>query len=728
MARSRPMSPLHAPLAASPLRAALLLCSLLILSVATIAVRFAPASAQTPLDPTTLTKYVDAMPVPVPMARAGKNFYEIGAWPVQQKLHRDLPPTHLYGYGPTQATATYPGMTIEATRGVPLSIHWTNHLPLPHILSYAFDPTIGHPEVTTGVPTAPHVHGGEQEPQSDGGPFTWFTPGFAEKGMDWKHETYVYANRQQATTIWYHDHAYGYTRHNVYAGLAGFYLLRDPLREPRNLPSGKYEIPVVIQDRMLFDNGELNYALGGDNPEIHPVWAPEFFGDIIVVNGKVWPYLNVDQHKYRFRLLDGSQARFYSLALVNSVTGARGPAFVQIGTDGGYLPHPVILNNPFNSNAPRLLIAPGERADVVIDFGNVSAGSEWILTNTANGPYPMGDPVDPATTGQIMKFKVMATRARDLSSVPLILNLNGPRLGKPTKVRQMTLNEVEGANGPVAMYLNGMEMMAPATETPMLYTTEEWDIVNTTVDTHPMHLHLVQFQLLNREAYDRDGYMTTYEAANPVLPTASPVAVPVGPYLSGVKTGPDPNENGWKDTIRMNPFEVTRILVRFAPQDNAFGPRFAFDATAAPGYVWHCHILEHEENDMMRPLLMTAPTPKVLAMLDAAPADESVPADAVALAPQAPTTPELMPAMPNPIQSSTVLRFSLPAAASVDLRVFDVQGQQVRVLASGPFGAGEHRVSWSGNDEGGRSVAPGVYFLRMQAGGVMRTQRVVLIP
>jgi FtsP/CotA-like multicopper oxidase with cupredoxin domain len=471
----------------------------------------------------------------------------------------------------------------------------------------------------------------------------------------------------------------------------------------------------------------LNYPPGGDNPEIHPIWAPEFFGDIIVVNGKAWPYLNVEQHKYRFRLLDGSQARFYSLALVNRSTGARGPAFVQIGTDGGYLAAPVTLNDPASAASPRLLIAPGERADVVIDFGNLPVGSEWVLTNAANEPYPDGDAVDPNTAGEIMLFKVGRATETDKSSVPKKLNNFPPDLSNPVQTRQMTLNEVEGENGPIAMFLNGMTLMAPATETPMLYTTEEWDIVNTTVDTHPMHLHLVQFQLLNREGYDRDGYMSEYEAANPVLPTDHPVKVDVTPYLSGTQIAPDPNERGWKDTMRMNPYQVTRILVRFAPQDKAFGPRFAFDATAAPGYVWHCHILEHEENDMMRPLLMTPPSPKVLAALDAAPAG-AVADDPVNLAAQFPGTPELMPASPNPIQSNTLLRFSLPTATAVDLRVFDVQGQQVRVLASGPFAAGEHRLSWSGQDEAGRMVAPGVYFLRLHAAGVTRARRVVLIP
>ena len=180
----------------------------------------------------------------------------------------------------------------------------------------------------------------------------------------------------------------------------------------------------------------------------------------------------------------------------------------------------------------------------------------------------------------------------------------------------------------------------------------------------------------------------------------------------------------------MNPYEVTRILVKFAPQDRTFGPRFAFDATAAPGYVWHCHILEHEENDMMRPLLMQAPTPAVLTAMDAPPVIGSLAQTLLAGATPAQflSRPELLPASPNPLRTNTMLRFALPTATQVDLRVFDVQGKLVRVLASGLYGPGEQRVNWNGDDEAGRSVAKGVYFVRLRAGGVNRTQRVVLAP
>ena len=359
-------------------------------------------------------------------------------------------------------------------------------------------------------------------------------------------------------------------------------------------------------------------------------------------------------------------------------------------------------------------------------------GTELLMTNTANGPYPDGDAVDPQTTGQIMLFKVVAATREDNSHIPNVLNTNAPHLSNPIKVTQMTLNEVEGPNGPMAMYLNGMEMMAPATEIATLGTTEQWDLVNTTIDTHPMHLHLVQYQLLNRQAYDRDAYMAAYEEANPVLPTAHPVKVSVAPYLIGSPVGPDANEMGWKDTFRMNPYEVTRVLIKWAPQDKTFGRQFAFDATASPGYVWHCHILEHEENDMMRPLLMVQPGASLAAALNAqAAAEDAAEFGAgqpdVAAAPQLPARPELRAASANPARNGAVLRFALPGTAHVDLRVYDVQGKQVNVLASGPYGAGEHQVQWTGADDSGRPLVSGVYFARMQANGVVHSQKLLLI-
>jgi len=414
------------------------------------------------LDGKTLTKYLDPLPIPGPMPMAGPNYYEIGAWEIHQQLHSQLAPTYLFGYGTSQATASYPAATIEAQKGVPIDVRWTNHLGFNHPVSFAFDPTLEHAITTTGIPIATHVHGAEVEPQSDGGPLTWFTPGFAEKGPDWKKEVYHYANNQLPTTIWYHDHALGYTRHNVYAGLAGFFILRDPGHEPAGLPSGPYEIPLAIQDKMFTTDGQLWYPNVGDNVE-HPIWTPEFFGNVMLVNGKVWPYLTVEPRKYRFRMLNGCNARFLSLALAERVTSAAGPAFHQIGSDGGYLAEPVLLNDPSSPMSPRLLLAPAERADVIIDFSGYAPGTELILKNTAKAPFPTGDVADPQSTGQIMLLRVVPSTGPDNSVIPATLT-NLTRLGNPTVTRTLTLNEVEGQEGPFSALLNGTPFMSGVTE------------------------------------------------------------------------------------------------------------------------------------------------------------------------------------------------------------------------------------------------------------------------
>jgi FtsP/CotA-like multicopper oxidase with cupredoxin domain len=663
------------------------------------------------LDPQTLTKYMDPLPIPGVAPQAAPNYYEIGAWQIQQQLHSQLPPTTVYGYGTSQATASYPGPTIVVQKGVPISIKWTNHLPSPHILQYAFDPTIPKAQTTTGIPICSHVHGAEVEPQSDGGPMTWFTPGFAETGPAWTKQVLTYANNQLPATIWYHDHAFGYTRHNVYAGLAGYYIITDPGNEPAGLPGAPYDMGLCIQDRMFTTDGQLWYPNEGET-EVHPIWIPEFFGNVMLVNGKVWPYLNVEPRKYRFRFLDGSQARFYSLALENRATGARGPAFYQIGSDGGYLAEPVMLNDPNDAQSPRLLMAPGERCDVVIDFSAYAPGTEFLLRNVAKAPYPTGDPADPQTVGQIMLFRVVPLTSPDVSILPTTL-ATVTRLSNPTVTRVMTLNEQQIGGAPVAALLNGMPFDAPATEYPTLGTTEMWEIVNLTGDTHPIHIHLIQFQLLNRQKVNVKRYEKAFEDANPTLPAMIYAPVSPAPYLKGKPTPADANERGWKDTYRMNPGEVTRILVRFAPQDES--PAFAFDATAEPGYVWHCHILEHEENDMMRPYHLVAPAPQVqpLAGQSATPFVN----ETLLLAPQ-----------PNPTAAGATFRFALRTAGPVELDLYSVTGQRLRRLANTTFDAGEHVVGWDGRDDEGRILASGVYFVNLRADGVSSTRKLSVMP
>jgi spore coat protein A, manganese oxidase len=543
----------------------------------------------------------------------------------QQVLPPGLPQTKVWGYGgyiidektrKAKYSRSAPGATFEAIRGVPVIIKWVNRLKGKHLI--AVDPTLhwanpnnmpmnaipkpwtpfppGFQEAQFPVPIVTHLHGGEDESAYDGHPEAWFTFN-GKHGPDYKTSRYYYPNKQQSATLWYHDHALGITRLNVYAGLAGFYLLRDKdhssLDEELCLPSGKYEIPIAIQDRMFNTDGSLRFTNVGNVPEVHPYWNPEFFGDIIMVNGKVWPNLNVDRHQYRFRILNGSNARFYNLKMSN------GMPFIQIGSDGGFLPKPAELTS--------LLIAPGERADILVDFSHLTPGTKVRLLNDADAPYPIGTPVDD-NVGQIMQFTVPADAKKFENPRKLPDRLNTIPQLKPDAKRILTLNEVMTSDGPTMVVLNGQLWMEPISEIPKVGSTEEWVIANLTADTHPIHLHLVQFQLLNRQDFDAAGYMKKWEEVNGMVPLMHPtIEVPVEPFLApGEPIKPDDNELGWKDTIRMNPNQVTRIRVRFAPQDVPAGGvkpgenLYPFNPTTEPGYVWHCHILDHEDNEMMR--------------------------------------------------------------------------------------------------------------------------------
>ena len=702
---------------------AIITFALVILLLALLALglsnRAASAREETPvdvLDPLSLAKYVDPLPVPAVAQPYAPNAYEIGAWSIVQKLHRDLPPTRVYGYGTSEATASYPGPTIVVRKGVPTTIRWTNHLPAGHLLEAAIDPTIPRAMTTTGVPIATHVHGAEVEPASDGGPHTWFTAGFAETGADWTKETLEYANDQLPATIWYHDHAFGYTRHNVYAGLAGFYLVTDPGNEPA-LPAAPYDLGLALQDRMFTPDGALWYPTEGVSEE-HPVWVPEFFGEVMLVNGKAWPHLEVEPRVYRLRFLNGAQARFFSLSLNTRQGGSPGPAFHQIGTDGGYLAAPVVLNDPADARAPRLVLGPGERADVLVDFSGLPAGTEFILRNTAKTPFPNGEPPDPRTAGQLMLFRVVGDPVADPGTVPATLVPVEP-LGSPDARRVMTLNELMNEEDePVAALLNGMGFHhGGITELPVLGSTEQWEVVNLTADTHPIHLHLVQFQLVDRQKLHLQRYARAFAQANPQLPADDYVPVPVEPYLRGAPIPPDDNERGWKDTFRMNPGEVTRVRIRFAPQDGS--AQYAFDATAEPGYVWHCHILEHEENDMMRPYRLVDPVAGGgAAGASLIPDFEAIAREASATA--SPAGSGIVAVMPQPLDAGSTVVFRLAAPSHVELDLYDVSGRHVRRLVGGTHGSGTTTV------RAGDRLGAGVYLLRFRGGGVDETRKVVV--
>lgn len=499
----------------------------------------------TALDVTTLAQFVDRLPIPEIAQRQGYRatpsdpklsvpFYRILAQPIASKVHRHLPPTRFWSFGPST-----PGPTFETRAGEPLLVEWVNALPNEHFLPV--DHTIhGAEPDKPAVRTVVHLHGAKTAPESDGYPEDWIVPG--------KSSLYYYPNQQDAAMFWYHDHTLGINRLNVYAGLLGTFFIRDGVEDALNLPKGKYEVPLVLYDRMLTRDGQLLYPV---SPDPQSPWVPEILGNAILVNGKLFPYLEVEPRRYRFRVLNASNARFYHLSFANKEDAP----FHQIGTDQGLLPAPVPLTS--------LEIAPGERADLVVDFSE-HRGAQLVLKNDAF---------------IVMQFRVSPGKLTDTSSLPPTLR-PVPRIpeSQAVQTRLLTLDEyVNRAGNPAMMLLNASHWSMPVTERPVLGSTEIWTLINPTNDTHPIHLHLVRFQILDRQPYEPWLFQTKRQL-----------------HFMGPPQPPDANEAGWKDTVRADSRMVTRIIVPFT----GFTGR----------YVWHCHILEHEDNEMMRPYdVITAP-------------------------------------------------------------------------------------------------------------------------
>jgi spore coat protein A len=489
-----------------------------------------------PLSPRLIAPFVDPLPLPsvaLPTQRRASPtrpgvtipFYRIEMREFEARLHRDLKPTRQWGYN-----GTVPGPTFDLRSGQEVLVEWVNLLPPRHFLPidhHIHGAEADRPDVRAVV----HLHGGKTPPDSDGYPEQWYVPG--------KSAVYHYPNQQDAATLWYHDHAMGITRLNLLAGLFGFFVIRDDYEAGLNLPGGKYEIPLAIYDRTLDQSGQLYYPVS-----VKPglPWVPEFRGNTIVVNGKIAPFLEVEPRKYRFRLLNCSNGRMLSLSLSN------GQTFHQIGTDQGLMPAPVQLQH--------LDLYPAERADVVLDFASY-AGKTIVVKNQALN---------------VMQLRVGAATVKDAAALPAILR---PVARTPestaVKTRVLTLVEkVDYSGYSMVMLLNDAHWSMPITERPVINTVEIWSLVNLTQDAHPIHLHLVRFQLLDRRPFDKFAY------------NANRTIKYTGPALA-----PGPNENGWKDTIRADPEMVTRIIVRFEGYTGR--------------YVWHCHNQEHEDNEMMRP-------------------------------------------------------------------------------------------------------------------------------
>jgi spore coat protein A len=535
-------------------------------------------AAASPLDPASLTRFIDPLPLLPVLAPNGTQhglpLYEVAMTRFRQQLHAQLPPTTLWGYG-----GRYPGPTLEARVGQALRVRWTNRLGSRFLLPEAYDPNLdgtnmGEPQVKTVV----HLHGANVAADSDGYPEVWFTDGFAIKGPAWTNEVYEYPNRQPPAMLWYHDHAMGQTRLNIYAGLAGLYILRG--EDDPALPHGPYEIPLLIQDKMFDTDGSLLYPVRdpatiptGPN---HPgPWIPEFFGNTVLVNGKVWPYLEVEPRRYRFRILNASNARFYNLRLDS------GQPMTLIGGDQSFLPHPQALRN--------ILVAPAQRVDIIIDFSGMQGNV--VLQNDARTPFPDGDDIDAATAGQVMQFRVSRKLAQpdtSLAAPPAPKLTDAAALARQARVtRNLALIEFDDPavnDEPIVALLNNLSWGGPTSARVKLGSIEVWNIVNVTDDAHPIHLHLVHFQLLGRQELDAPRYRRDWVGER--APGTGPDPIAPQPYLTGKPEGPGPDETGYLDTVRVPPGQVTSIVVRFG------------DHTGL--YPWHCHILDHEDNAMMQ--------------------------------------------------------------------------------------------------------------------------------
>jgi FtsP/CotA-like multicopper oxidase with cupredoxin domain len=602
------------------------------------------------------------------------DYYEISVRQFEQQiLPQGMPKTTVWGYGAVKSADpnglllhNAPSLTIEATWNKPVRVKWINDLVddqgnyLPHLLPV--DPTLHWanpgggtegrdmrqpfamtPERYTGpVPMVTHVHGAiGVGDESDGYAEAWFLPAAnnipanfarvgswydflgvkaaAAQGELWKEgsATFQYPNQGRAATIWYHDHTVGMTRLNVYAGPAGFFIIRGgpdgdealldsrsntpaflpgPAPKPGDVfPSDKtyYEIPIAIQDRAFRQDGSLFYPDSREyfdeykgpyipKTDVSPIWNPEFFGNTIMVNGNTWPFQNVEQRRYRLRLLNGCQARF----LILDFAGIPNVDVWQIGNEGGFLVEPVNISAGYGN---QVLMSPAERADLIVDFTKVPLGSHILRNLGPDEPYGGGEPgkdfepSDPETTGQMLEFRVIAISGVDESTpaqflkTPVIADIK-----EALRIRRLALMEQMSVvhDGPAEAKLGviaqdgsaaAFEWMDPVTENPGVGDSEVWEFYNFTADAHPMHVHEVAFHVINRE-----GLVLDEASGEPLQPVK----------LNGNVRLPEPWENGLKDTVIAYPGEVTRIHAQFD----------------SPGqFVWHCHIVEHEDNEMMRP-------------------------------------------------------------------------------------------------------------------------------
>jgi spore coat protein A len=501
------------------------------------------------LDPSTIEAFVDPLPIPaiaqpagtrpIPVGTPGNDssqqvpFYRLPIAETLVRIHRALPPTRMWTIG-----GSFPGPTLQIAIDQGVIVTWDNHLPAHHL--FPIDHALhGAGKEIPDVRAVIHLHGGRTPASSDGYPEEWTLPG--------QSQTCYYPSLQDAATLFYHDHTMGINRLNSYAGMMGLCILRNPREDALALPTGRYDIPLLICDRILRADGQLDYPVSQKPGE---VWVPEVFGDAILANGKLLPYLDVEPNLYRFRVMNGANGRFFRFSLRN------GHEFHQIGSDQALLSAPVPVK--------RITLAPAERADILIDFSSMAGQLVEFVSDSFS----------------ILQFRVAPSKDSKAAPARVPRSLRPiERLAESAAVRtrRLTLDErMDDVQRSMGMVLNNTPWHAPVTEKPVLHTTEIWELVNLTDDSHPIHLHLVRFQILDRRPFDTFEYQSkgTLRYFGPAQPAA-------------------PGESGWKDTVRADPAMVTRIIVPFE---------------GYPGrYVWHCHILEHEDNEMMRPFEVVPP-------------------------------------------------------------------------------------------------------------------------
>jgi len=630
----------------------------------------APASAQSLLDPSTLTKYIDPLPqVPVRTPSGKWNripLYEVHVEAAKQKLHSQLDPTTVFTFD-----GAVPGPTFQMEKGQDIIVRYYNDLPQQHLLSV--DTTI-HVMKDRGWGDrsrfVPHLHGGDVQAQFDGWPMSFINPG--------QNVMYHYLNGQPAATLWYHDRAAGITRLNTYAGLAGFYIITDRREGRLKMPSGSYELAIAVQDRKFYADGELYYP---DD------WCCGFAGDVALVNGVIWPKLEVEPRKYRIRLLNACNDRFLSMKLLEAdATGnvaadsAGGPAFYMIGTEQGLVNNTVVLNDPTEPQSPRLLVAPGDRRDIIIDFAG-QQGKDFLMHNNAPAPFDGTFPPEPENPlPELFLVHVQDISVRDRSQIPMNPgSVDGPNPGQAALTRDIFLHEIDSSGTTVRALINDRYFTDPTTEFPAVNKTEIWRYINTNMHVHPMHMHLVNFQILDRQPFDVDHYLETREL-----------------IFTGAPESPEAQEVGRRDMVNCPPGYVTRVLTS---PFNRLGR-----------YVYDCYNLGLGENEWMRPFEVVETQPTGGLATGIGPLEASLRVHG-----------------PEPFRNRASISYSVPFDQHLQLRIYNSAGQEVRTLVNQGVRAGAHRVAWDATDNAGARVAAGIYFYRMATAVGILTQRATLL-